>query len=198
MFHAQCLKAETFFKSLARIQNSQQKHNNLLCFIAGQHRTYALQAGGRSKPDDFVETIFAAQLDDEFPKAAQGAQSKLVWYSNANAPHGPDQWSFAVTIREQQLRFGRHEYVVPKWFHSFAFFETLAAEAGVPLDQLQVQVIKWRWEKEGVSAYELFGEYEEMALPTDDAQEPSRHNAQPPGKNMDRTAAFFFAAWACV
>ena len=105
--HRQCVKAEEFFRSLAKSQGSQQKHNNILCFIDGQRRTYALQTGGRAKLDDFVETIFAARLGEQVPKGAQSADAKLVWYSNAHAPKLPH----AVTICEQQFRFGKTNQV---------------------------------------------------------------------------------------
>ena len=99
--------AANFFKSLAKSQVAPLRHNNLLCFVDGQRRTYALQAGGTMKTDDFVETFFAARLGEDFPIAAQGAESKRCWYSNAPPlPH-------AVTICEQQLRFGKHTFMLP-------------------------------------------------------------------------------------
>ena len=183
--------AVEFFKSLAKSQVAPLPHNNLLCFVDGEPRTYALQAGCMMEADDYVETVFAARLGEDFPIAAQlgfqraqGAENKLCWYSNAPPlPH-------AVAIREQQLRFGKHTFTLPRWFHSFAFFETLAAEASVPLDQLRVQVIEWSWENKGLVATKLAcREFKEMAWPTD-APEPSRRKAPPP-PNKDTTVAFY-------
>ena len=141
------------------------------------------------KTDDFVETFLAARLGDDFLIAAQGAESKLCWYSNAPPlPH-------AVTICEQQLRFGKHTFALPKWFHSFAFFDTLASEAIVPLHQLGVQVIEWSWDGQAaLSASSVLNDFQELAWPNE--PQPSRRKAEP--SSMDTTSAFLRSMGMCV
>lgn len=182
--HESSLLAAKFFKSLAESQIAPLRHNNLLCFVDGQRRTYALQAGGTMKTDDFVETFFAARLGEDFPTAAQAAESKLCWYSNATTlPH-------AVTICEQQLRFGRHKFTLPTWFHSFAFFEALAADASVPLHELGVQVIEWSWGGQGLSAVTVLNDFQKLTWPTTAPQPSKRKGGKAEASSWDPTSAF--------